>query len=100
MQAFNTIEADKNSRTKSVFCFVIAPEMRRKGIAKLLLERVCEDAAKEGFDVAEAYPNKDFTDTARDFMGPKKLYEDSDFMEYCEIENKAIVRKSIAFSQN
>ncbi len=28
-------------KEKSVFCFVIAPEMKRKGIATLLLERVC-----------------------------------------------------------
>lgn len=51
MQPFNAIETDENSKVKSVFCFVIAPEMRRKGVAKLLLERVCEDATKEGFDV-------------------------------------------------
>lgn len=97
MQAFNTEAADKNRRIKSVFCFVIAPEMRRKGIAKLLLERVCDDAAKEGFDVVEAYPNKDFIDTARDFMGPKKLYEDSGFMVCCEVENRVIMQKKIVF---
>lgn len=96
MQAFNTDEADKNSSIKSVFCFVIAPEMRRKGIAKLLLERVCQDAAKEGFDVVEAYPNKNFMNTARDFMGPKKLYEDSGFTVYSEVDNKVIMQKKLS----
>lgn len=96
MQAFNTDEADKNSSIKSVFCFVIAPEMRRKGIAKLLLERVCQDAAKEGFDVVEAYPNKSFMNTARDFMGPKKLYEDSGFRVYCEVGNRVIMQKKLS----
>ena len=96
MQAFNNVETDENSRIKSVFCFVIAPEMRRKGIAKLLLERVCEDAAKEGFDDVEAYPNKDFIDTARDFRGPKKLYEDCGFTAYCEVEDKVIMQKRLS----
>lgn len=96
MQAFNAVETDKNSRVKSVFCFVIAPEMRRKGISKLLLERVCEDAAKEGFDVVEAYPNKEFIDIARDFKGPKKLYEDSGFTAYCEVENSVIMHKRLS----
>ena len=96
MQAFNTDEADKNSRIKSIFCFVIAPEMRRKGIAKLLLERVCQDAAKESFDVVEAYPNKNFVNTARDFMGPKKLYEDSGFRVYCEVGNRVIMQKKLS----
>ena len=34
---------------KSVVCFAIAPAYRGKGIARKLLERVCEDAAKEGY---------------------------------------------------
>jgi len=33
-------------KTKSVFCFAIVPDMRGKGIATALLERVCEDAKK------------------------------------------------------
>ena len=61
-----------------------------------MLERVCEDAAKEGFDVIEAYPNKDFIDTARDFIGPKKSYEDCGFMAYCEVEDKVIMQKRLS----
>lgn len=95
MQSFNAVETDENSRVKSVFCFVIAPEMRRKGVAKLLLERVCEDAAKEGFDVVEAYPNKEFVDIARDFMGPRKIYESTGFSAYCEVEDRVVMRKKV-----
>ncbi len=45
-----SVRKEENSpeiKVKSVFCFAIAPEMRRKGIAKLLLEIVCKDAKKE-----------------------------------------------------
>ena len=44
-------------KVKSVFCFVIAPEMRRKGVATQLLERVCKDAVDDGFDFVEGYAN-------------------------------------------
>jgi NADPH-dependent 2,4-dienoyl-CoA reductase/sulfur reductase-like enzyme len=30
---------------------------------------VCEDAAHDGFDFVEAYPNKEFVDEQMDFMG-------------------------------
>ena len=95
MQPFNAIETDENSKVKSVFCFVIAPEMRRKGVAKLLLERVCEDAANDGFDVVEAYPNKEFVDIARDFMGPRKIYESIGFSAICEVGDRVVMRKKV-----
>lgn len=69
-------------RVKSVFCFAVAPEMRRKGITKLLLERVCQDAAQDGFDFVEAYPNKKYIDEAEDYMGPAELFIKSGFTVY------------------
>ena len=47
-------EPDSGIKVKSVFCFVIAPDMKRKGIATLMRERVCKDAIKEGFDFGNA----------------------------------------------
>jgi len=34
----------ENRKTKSVFCFLVAKEYRRQGIANQFLTRVCEDA--------------------------------------------------------
>ena len=66
-QLFAVILAEENYpadiRIKSIFCFVIAPEMQRMGIATQLVERVCKDAAGEGFDYVEAYVNKEFVET-------------------------------------
>lgn len=62
-------------KVKSIFCFVIAPEMRRKGIATLLLERVCQDAAEEGFDLVEAYPYKSSSWQSSDFGGYLEMYQ-------------------------
>jgi GNAT superfamily N-acetyltransferase len=80
-------------KIKSVFCFVIAPEMQRKGIATQLLERVCKDAAEDGFDFVEAYVNKKFIYTDHDFRGPLAMYEKCGFTKYAEREGKVVVRK-------
>lgn len=80
-------------KVKSVFCFVIAPEMQRKGIATQLLERVCKDAADDGFDFVEAYVNKKFIYTDHDFRGPLAMYEKCGFTKYAEREGKVVVRK-------
>jgi len=80
-------------KVKSVFCFVIAPEMQRKGIATQLLKRVCKDAADEGFDFVEAYVNEN--QSALDFRGPLAMYEKCGFTKYAEREGKVVVRKTL-----
>ena len=84
-----------SSRTKSVFCFVIAPDMQRKGIATKLLEYVLMDAKAEGFTHVEAYPNKAFTSVASDFMGPVSMYEKHGFIQVSETSQKLIMRKTL-----
>ena len=86
-------ELSSGKKVKSIFCFAIAPEMQRKGIAKMLLERVCEDAAKEGFDYVESYPNKIFYNIEDDFMGPVELYKKKGFTIHCEAENRFVMRR-------
>jgi len=80
-------------RVKSVFCFVIAPEMRRQGIASQLLARVCRDAAEEGFDFIEAYPEKEVAASSEDFMGYVGMYERLGFTVYHETSRKLVMRK-------
>ncbi len=90
----NEIRKD-NKRIKSVFCFAIAPEFRGKGIASRLLEKVCKDAKKEGFECVEAYPNIEFIDTEQDFMGPVSMYEKLGFTECYETSNKKVMVKEL-----
>ena len=84
-----------DEKIKSIFCFTIAPGMRRSGIAAQLLERVCADAAKDGFSFVEAYPNKKFVDTYSDHMGPVDLYKKYGFVLRQEIGQKVVMRKSL-----
>lgn len=95
MGSIPTEESSPDIKVKSIFCFTIAPEMKRKGIAKKLLERVCQDAAQDGFDVVEAYPNKEFIDEEADFMGPAEMYRKSGFTIYYQAEQKLVMRKQL-----
>lgn len=88
-------EYTADTKIKSVFCFVIAPEMQRKGIATQLLKRVCKDAASEGFDFVEAYVEKILNDTDEDFRGYLAMYEKCGFTKSAEREGKIVVRKAL-----
>jgi len=75
MRDVPTEELATGIRVKSIFCFLVAREFRRKGITKLLLERVCQDAVDDGFDFIEAYPLKEYMNEAKDYMGPAGLFK-------------------------
>ncbi|MDR2687858.1 MAG: GNAT family N-acetyltransferase [Oscillospiraceae bacterium] len=79
-------EHEPGAKIKSVFCFVIAPDMRRKGVATQLVRRVCEDAAADGFDFVEAYANKNSAEGH--FQGPLALYETCGFSRHAEGKGK------------
>ncbi len=87
------VHVDTHEKIKSVFCFVIAPQYQRQGIASLLLERVLDDAKKDGFDAVEAYPNQSFSSVAADFMGPAAMYEKHGFLTLAQTEQKYVMRK-------
>lgn len=80
-------------KVKAVYCFMIAEEHHRQGIARSLLRAVCEDAKKEGFDYVEAYPQKDASVEYMRFMGFDELYKSEGFEHCMELEDKFVVRK-------
>ncbi len=88
-------EFDTDIKVKSIFCFVIAPEMKRKGIATQLLERVCEDAFQDGYDIVEAYPYKESSYQSSDFGGHFEMYKKSGFYISLETEKGLIMRKKL-----
>lgn len=80
-------------KVKSIFCFTIAPEMKRKGIATALLERVCQDAFDEGFDVVEAYPYHHKGNLSSDFGGYVEMFLKCGFEYYLDTDKGIIMRK-------
>ena len=95
MQHVPMKEDSADIRVKSIFCFVIAPEMQRKGIATQLLARVCQDAAQDGFDFVEAYPYKDSGWQSSPFGGYFEMYRRSGFTVSSESERGFVMRKSL-----
>jgi len=88
-------ESNTDIKVKSIFCFMIAPEMKRKGIATLLLERVCKDAIQDGFDFVEAYPYKESSYQSSDFGGHFEMYKKSGFHVSLEAEQGLVMRKQL-----
>lgn len=88
-------DPESGIKVKSVFCFTIAPDMKRKGIATSLLGRVCKDAAAEGFDFVEAYPYHGGSYQSSDFGGYVEMYKKCGFHVYLEKDQGLIMRKSL-----
>lgn len=82
-----------SDKVKAVVCYIIAPNMRGKGIATQLLKRVYEDAAAEGYTYVEAYPLKCERDIFLNYYGPYAMYEKCGFSLYKTFEAGVIVRK-------
>ncbi len=80
-------------KVKAVYCFMVAEEYHRQGVARRLLRAVCEDAKKDGFDYVEAYPQKDASIKWMQFMGFDELYKSEGFEHYMELDDKFVVRK-------
>lgn len=88
-------EQQEKVKVKSVFCFAIAPDVQRMGVATMLLKQVCQDAAEEGYDFVEAYAYQDFGEVPNDFRGPLSMYEKCDFSQWGEKDGKVVMRKSL-----
>ncbi len=80
------------TRVKAIYCFLIAPDNRKKGVARSLLDRVCEDAARDGYTYVEVYP---FADKTLEFQyhGTIKMYEQNGFVEAADLNYVKVLRK-------
>ena len=95
MDAVPTEESESGVRIKSVFCFTVTPDMKRKGIATRLLGRVCQDAALDGFDFVVAYPCKEPVDENTNFRGAIELYKSNGFTIHYESDKLLVMRKRL-----
>jgi ribosomal protein S18 acetylase RimI-like enzyme len=77
----------------SIVCFVVDPRHRRQGIARSLLTKAIEEAARDGFRVIEAYPSSRAKSESGHYHGPLALYESFGFEKVPG--RKLIVRKNL-----
>lgn len=82
-----------NDRVLSVVCFTVAPDMRRKGIAKAMLACACRYAEENGYDCVEGYP-KAGEFSVSDCGGSVSMYVGLGF-EIAEVSGGVIARKKI-----
>lgn len=95
MPQISKLEFNRSEKVKSIYCFLIAPDMKRKGIANQLLKYVCQDAADCGFDYVEAYPQKEAADERTFFWGFPNMYMKQGFHVYAETTDKFVMRKQL-----
>ena len=86
-------DSEKGKKIKSIVCFCISPDLRGGGIASQLLEKVCLDAAVDGYEYVEAYPFNDGKNN--DYHGSKSMYEKKGFTVYGNIKYCTVVRKCL-----
>ena len=75
----------------SIVCFTVAPDMRRRGIAKALLAGACRYAKENGFDLVEGYP-KAGEFSVSDCGGSVSMYVEQGF-DIIEVKDGIIARK-------
>ena len=86
---------EKETKIKSIVCFLIAPEMRGKGIATKLLEQICKDAKLAGYEYIEAYPVKNENGNDMNYHGHYSMYEKNGFSFVKEFKYGCMVRKKL-----
>lgn len=65
--------------TGMVFCFVVAPDERRQGVARALLQAACDGLRAQGLRRVLAKPVRDAAGPAANHTGPLTLYLASGF---------------------
>ena len=58
-----------------------------------IMDRVCRDAATDGYEYIEAYPHRGETDIYVNHHGPYTLYEKFGFALHKDMERDSVLRK-------
>ena len=89
------LDGDPGDKICSVVCFLIHPNYRGKGIAKMLLDIVIDEYSGKAYDYLEAYPMKTGSSCEKNYKGPLSLYEKSNFRKVKEQDHYFIVRRAL-----
>ena len=81
-----------------VVCFAIAPQWRRRGVARALLVHSIASLGARGFKLIDAFPFKagDSEAAADHYHGPLSLFMDEGFAVIREDESLTVVRRMLA----
>jgi len=74
-----------------IMCFVIAPESRRRGVARQLLEAACHGLREQGMTAVGARPMKDADGPAANHLGPLTMYLQAGFQIVSEGDDDDVI---------
>ncbi len=78
-----------------IFCFVVAPEWRGRGVAAGLLTAACDELRAQGQQIARAKPVKSAAGPAANHLGPLALYLKAGFRVVREDGDEVFVEKAL-----
>lgn len=81
-------------KVKVLYCIDLVPEYQGKGLSRLILQKVLEDARLEGYKYLEVYPSADKSER-RNYRGHAGMYEAAGFERVREDDGVAVMRKEL-----
>lgn len=82
----------------AIVCFVTAPDWRRRGVARALLDGALENFAARGISVVDAFPwnvGADDTNATDHYHGSPALFAAAGFIEIARHETMTVVRREL-----
>ena len=86
---------DNQLKIASIVCFLIDPLYRKKGIARMLLHKLCKYYKDNNYDFIESYPVKGDKSDTHNYHGPYSLYLSEGFTLYKELSRIYVMRKNL-----
>lgn len=81
----------KDRKAGCVICFVIDPEYRGQGVARLLLNKAVEDFKAQGFDGVLSIPVEGIKDSEKRYRGTLNMYEEFGFKEAAKEDSNVVM---------
>ncbi len=82
----------ENQKIGCVICFVIHPEYRKQGVARLLLNQAVEDFRAQGFDAVLAIPVENKAEPDKLYRGTMNMYKELGFQIIEQQDTASIVK--------
>lgn len=81
----------QNYKVGCIICFVIHPEYRKQGVARLLLKKAIEDFKSEGFDAVIAIPIENNNEPEKLYRGTLNMYNENNFKEIDKLDETSVM---------
>jgi GNAT superfamily N-acetyltransferase len=93
-------DLDTPIKVASIVCFIVDPLHRKRGIARKLLQRVCQYYKDKKYDFIESYTIKGDKSDAHNYHGPHNLYLSEGFSLYKELSRMYVMRKGLRLNSS